>query len=170
MFDPICDGRRLTALLVPSIAVAVFSVCGGSDEAARPSAVERPAAEAGAVQLVGIEWRLASISGADGEVVTPLPDAIPTLTFMTATTPTTDSFFRGFSGCNSFGGSYHAGDGGTLSIAPGSAMTRMACTDEIMHRENLLMAALEGATTYRIVGDGLSISFGGGTLHFEAGA
>ena len=170
MFDSICGGRRLTVLVVPSIAVAVFSVGCGSEEAARPSADERLAAEADTVHLVGIEWRLVSITRADGEVVTPLPEAIPTLTFMAATTPTADPFFRGFSGCNSFGGSYHAGDGGTLSIAHGLAMTRMACSDAITHRENLLMAALEGATTYRIVGDGLSISFGGGTLHFEAGA
>ncbi len=170
MFDSICGERRLTVLVVPSIAVALFSVGCGSEEAARPSAVEGLAAEAGTVQLVGIEWRLVSITMADGDVVTPLPDAIPTLTFMAVTTPTTDSFFRGFSGCNSFGGSYHAGDGGTLSIAPGSAMTRMACTDAIMRRENLLMAALEAATIYRIVGDSLSVSFGGGTLHFDAGA
>lgn len=50
----------------------------------------------------------------------------------------------GNSGCNRFTGSYEA-DGETLRVAPGVAMTRMACPPAVMAEEARLMRALEAA-------------------------
>ncbi len=45
----------------------------------------------------------------------------------------------------------------------------MACPEAVMRLEQSLMMALEGATSYEIDRDGLSVTFGGGTIRFTAG-
>jgi heat shock protein HslJ len=45
-----------------------------------------------------------------------------------------------------------------------------ACPEATMRLEQLLLIALESATSYEQDGDALAIVFGGGTLLFERGA
>ncbi len=54
-------------------------------------------------------------------------------------------------------------------MSPGFAMTRMACPEAVMGLEQGFMMALEGVTAYEIDADGLSLTFGRGTLRFMAG-
>jgi len=64
-----------------------------------------------------------------------------------------DGQMNGFAGCNSFFGTYVASD---MTIETGQiGSTRMACPDDIMAAEQEFLAALQSATSYRIVADKL---------------
>ena len=67
----------------------------------------------------------------------------------------------GFSGCNSYRGSYTL-DSASLRFGP-IAMTRMAC-DRGMDLEQQLARALERATSYELAGDELRLRDAGGVL------
>lgn len=67
-----------------------------------------------------------------------------------------DGKLIGFAGCNSFFGSYVATDN---TIEPGPiGSTRMACPDDVMAAEQKFLAALQSATSYRIVADELILT------------
>ena len=119
--------------------------------------------------LTGVEWRLVTLQLEDGTPLTPDPEAVPTLTFMDEGTATGHMRLGGSGGCNRFNGEYDAGDDGSLWVSQGLAMTRMACPEAVMRLEQSLMMALEGATSYEIDRDRLSVTFGGGTIRFTAG-
>ncbi len=120
--------------------------------------------------LTGVEWRLVAIEMGEGDNMTPDALAVPTLIFMDEATPTGGKRVRGSGGCNRFNGEYDAGDDGRLLVSHSPAMTRMACPAAVMRLEQAMMTALVGATSYEIDGGRLSITFGGGTIQFEAGA
>jgi len=58
----------------------------------------------------------------------------------------------GNGGCNSFTGSYEAGEDGALTVGP-LASTKMACESEIMTAETVFLAALGSASAYSVDGD-----------------
>lgn len=62
---------------------------------------------------------------------------------------------RGFAGCNDFSGTYEVIED-ALSLGP-MAATRKLCAD-VMSTEMQFLAALEQATTFAIVGEGLILS------------
>ena len=156
-------------LLIVFGAILAFASCGPG-EGSRSAEVEAPdvVESTGVGGLTEVEWRLVTLQMEDGVPMTPDAAAVPTLTFMDQATPTGRLRFGGSDGCNRFNGEYEAGDDGSLSMSQGLAMTRMACSEAIMRLEQGLTAAIEGATAYEIDGDGLSITFGGGTIRFAA--
>jgi heat shock protein HslJ len=86
---------------------------------------------------------------------------------VTGTAPTldlTDTDVSGTGGCNTFSGTYTT-DGDTISFGP-LASTMMACEPSIMEQETVYFAALDGATTYAIDGDTLTISGDAGPLTY----
>lgn len=67
-----------------------------------------------------------------------------------------DGSITGFSGCNSFFGTYVVDDK-ALEFGPLGA-TRKACPDDVMQRETSFMQALEAVSSYRINGNTLLLS------------
>lgn len=63
----------------------------------------------------------------------------------------------GFAGCNHYFGSFET-DGNDLSIGD-LISTMMACEEAVMDQEHQYLSALEAATSYRIEGDRLEISY-----------
>ncbi len=161
---------RSMDLLITVGAILAFASCG-SREDSRSADFEASddAATVGVGGLTGVEWRLVTLQMENGAPATPEAEAVPTLTFMDQRTRTGRMRFGGSGGCNRFNGEYDAGDDGSLSVSQGLAMTRMACPEAVMRLEQSFMVALEGATSYEIDGDGLSVTFGGGTIRFTAG-
>ena len=150
--------------------VLLIAGCGsGAGSGSADGASSDDAAVVGIGGLMEVEWRLVSLRTEDGAQMTPAAEAIPTITFMGEATPNGRMRFGGFGGCNRFNGEYDPGDDGRLSVSQGLAMTMMACPEAVIRSEQSLMMALEGATAYEIDGDGLSITFGGGTMRFTAG-
>jgi heat shock protein HslJ len=151
------------------IALALtLNACGGTAEEAASDSAAAPAAEptAPAPSLTDHEWRLVVIDMADGEDMTPDPSALPRLSFSEEAMPTGSRSMSGFTGCNRLTAGYDAGRGGRLSVS-GVAMTRMACPDDIMRVESVLVMALESATSYELTDGEASIGFGGGTIRLE---
>ena len=161
---------RSAERLVAIVTVLCIAGCG-SGEGARSTDVESSddAAIVGMGGLTGVEWRLVTLQMENGAPATPEAEAVPTLTFMDQRTRTGRMRFGGSGGCNRFNGEYDAGDDGSLSVSQGLAMMRMACPEAVMRLEQSFMVALEGATSYEIDGDWLSVTFGGGTIRFTAG-
>ncbi len=161
---------RSMDLLITFGAILAFASCGSrEDSRSTDLEVSDDAAIVGMGGLRGVEWRLVTLQVEDGAPMTPDADAVLTLTFMDQGTPTGRMRFGGSGGCNRFNGEYDAGDDGSLSVSQSPAMTRMACPEAVMRLEQSLMMALEGATSYEIDRDGLSVTFGGGTIRFTAG-
>ena len=79
----------------------------------------------------------------------------------------TETDVSGTGGCNTFSGTYTT-DGDTISFGP-LASTMMACEPPIMEQETVYFAALDGATTYAVDGDTLTISGDAGTLTLREG-
>ena len=90
--------------------------------------------------LAGTGWVLEVVGGIA------LVDVEPTITFGG------DGTVAGFTGCNTFSGTY-ALDGATLSFGP-LATTKMACADPTMFVESAFLAALGGVTGWSLDGDG----------------
>ncbi|HET6715104.1 MAG TPA: META domain-containing protein [Actinomycetota bacterium] len=90
----------------------------------------------------------ASIEALIGEVV---PDATRvTIRFEP------DGSAGGSAGCNSFGGSYSAGDDGSLTIEAGG-MTQMACEEPLMQVEAAYVAALGEVASFTVTDDGAGL-------------
>ena len=87
----------------------------------------------------------------------------------TAATATEDALVEGSAGCNTYRGTYvvrtRAIGSNRMEIGP-LATTRMACDQSLMDQESLYLAALEAATSYRIEGFTLTITYPGGELLF----
>lgn len=145
-----------------------LGACGGAAEEAAADSAAPPAAEpaAPARSLTDHEWRLVMLDMADGEDMMPDPSALPTLSFSEEAMPTGSRSMSGFTGCNRLTAGYDAGRGGRLAVS-GVAMTRMACPDDIMSLERVLVMALESATSYELTDGGAAIGFGGGTIRLE---
>ena len=118
---------------------------GGAEIVAVPAGAAAPSASAGVVtSLVDTSWAATSIGGvAVGAVV-------PTLKFDPGTA-------SGNSGCNTYNGTYSV-DGKTIAFGP-LISTKMACARAGNDVEVAFLAALQGASTWSIAGDG--------TLHLE---
>jgi heat shock protein HslJ len=101
--------------------------------------------------LAGTRWTLTDL---DNGGVT---GTAPTLEF-------TETDVSGTGGCNTFSGTYTS-DGSKISFGP-LASTLMACEDPAMEQETVYLAALDGATTYTVDGDALTITGDAGTLSF----
>ena len=104
----------------------------------------------------------------DGGDMTPDPGALPRLVFSEEATPTGSRHLSGFGGCSHFSGAYDAGRTGRLSITGNLSMTGAGCPEAAARLEQVLGMALEGATSYEVEEDRLSISFGGGVLQLLA--
>jgi heat shock protein HslJ len=86
---------------------------------------------------------------------------------VTGTAPTlelTETDANGTGGCNTFSGTYTT-DGNAISFGP-LATTMMACEPTIMEQETVYLAALDGATTYAVDGDTLTITGDAGSLTY----
>ena len=87
----------------------------------------------------------------------------------TAGTGSEDSVVTGTASCNTYQGVYtettRAFGRNNIEIGP-LATTRMACDQAVMEQEQLFLAALEAATSYKIEGFTLTIVYPGGELLF----
>ena len=126
-------GSSFARAIVLLVLTAFTAGCAlrGADDAGRP--------------LEDTSWAVTSIAGAPT-----LPEARPTLTFAA------DGTVSGSSGCNQYSGAYRR-DGGAISFG-GISSTLMGCDGERGRQETAFLAALNGATTWRIGPDGLVIS------------
>jgi heat shock protein HslJ len=100
--------------------------------------------------LVGTAWSLDSVGTGSDAVSSPLAGTEVTLELLG------DGTASGSGGCNRFNTSYET-DGATISFGP-VASTRMACEEDVMDQEAMVLGALESAATYAIVGDVLTLS------------
>jgi heat shock protein HslJ len=118
---------------------------GGAEIVAVPAgAAPSSSAAGGTASLVDTSWTATSINGvAVGAIV-------PTLKFDPGTA-------SGNSGCNTYNGTYRV-DGKTIAFGP-LISTKMACVGAGNDVESAFVAALQGASTWSIAGDG--------TLHLE---
>jgi len=102
--------------------------------------------------LEGTAWVLATLPGGD-----PVDGAAATLRFEKGRASGSD-------GCNRYTTAYQA-QGGRLEIAVATAAsTRMACPPVVMRQAEAFMAALGGATSYRVEADRLILSSADGTV------
>ena len=154
-------------MITAAAAILAISACGGEADEASALTPEPSAEVVEAPSLVG-EWQVVVIDMADGEDLTPDPEALPLLTFSEDATPTGSRILSGSSGCNRLSGSYDAGRSGSLAITGSPAMTRMACSEHIMQIERVLVIALESARSFTIEDGALTIAFGGGEIRLES--
>jgi heat shock protein HslJ len=99
-------------------------------------------------ELIGTQWNINSIKEGDGIVSASIDEG----TFLNFEA---DGTFSGKSACNSFMGAYEI-SGETISFSNIGA-TKMACPEEQMARERILLMTLENATIYSIDRDVVSI-------------
>lgn len=71
-----------------------------------------------------------------------------------------DGSLSGNSGCNTFNGTYTL-EGEALTVGP-LATTKMACEEPAMSQETQFLAALQGATGYRVEGANVTLTSGSG--------
>lgn len=108
--------------------------------------------------LEGAAWRLKELPGPQSAALARLTRPV-TLRFESGR-------LSGFSGCNSFSGSYRL-DGDRLNIGP-VASTQMACPEPGASVEQAFHAGLAGTLLYQIEGEALSLtSDSGATLRFQ---
>ena len=99
----------------------------------------------GSPPLTGITWIL-DVGSVEALIGTTAPDARATIRFEE------DGQTGGSSGCNTFGGTYSAGDDGFIAIEVGS-MTEMACEEPLMQLESAYVAALGSVDSSDVAGD-----------------
>lgn len=121
----------------------ILSGCGSGGEARQPGT---------STGLAGTEWVLTSLHGN-----ALIEDTEITLTFE-------ETYLGGSMTCNGYGGGrdsgrYVATPEGTLEV-PLLAVTVQLCSEPvgIMEQEKAYVEALQGAATYRVVGDRLEIA------------
>ncbi|MDX2160874.1 MAG: META domain-containing protein [bacterium] len=136
--------------LVRSFSIGTLSTGDGAAPVpAQPT--ETPVANADPT-LRGLAGTWNLVSYGDPNTPTPaVPDVAATLTFDGV------NGLNGNVGCNSFGGSFEYADN-TITIGP-VASTMMACPEAIMMQENTVFRAFEGASTFEIDGDTLTITY-----------
>jgi copper homeostasis protein (lipoprotein) len=143
---PAMEGDEKVLSLVPERYIAIWP---GESCGARMTSAE----------LVGTFWELTRLGGI--AVVVAEPSRQPNLTLTAA------GRVAGFTGCNRMAGSYEV-EGRSIAFRQ-LASTKMACIDGMEH-ETAYAAALEHATTYRIVEQRLELLGANGELlaRFEA--
>jgi len=128
----------------------------GATACTTPSTHSSPAQPVG---LLGVDWILDDASLATQ--VAKVPGEIPIdLRFE-------GEQVSGSSGCNTYGGSYDAGDG-SLSFGQ-MQMTLMACEDGLMQLESAYLDALGATTAFQISDSGLLLTGGKVALSFTTG-
>jgi heat shock protein HslJ len=95
-------------------------------------------------KLTGQTWQLATLGGVNRK------SAGLTATFTTA------GKVSGFSGCNTYSGTYTT-SGSSIRVAKSLAVTKKACRRLLMARERAFLAALTGARTYSIANSTLTL-------------
>ena len=108
-------------------------------------------------ELKNTSWVLLAY-GEPGNLTTPIPDKEPVLEFSTST-------LGGYSGCNTYHGSYDSDTDGALEITD-VGLTMMYCPG-VMEQEHDYLAALRDADWYEIVGNELHLSGPDEILVFE---
>jgi len=106
--------------------------------------------------LVGTRWRLDSLATGTDAVSSPVAGSAVTLELEE------DGSAAGSGGCNTFRTGYET-SGDTIGFDP-VASTRMVCEAPLMSQEATFFAALEGAATFAIEGNVLSLSDAGGNF------
>ena len=138
--------NRLVGLIAMAVAaMLVVGACG--------SAGSSTAATGGSADLSGTSWKLVDIGGtapAEGVAITLAFDASDAVS--------------GKSGCNNYTGQATI-DGSKISFGP-LAGTRMACPEPAMGAESAYLAALDGATSWKMQGSQLVLE-GATTLTFD---
>lgn len=136
-------GRSNLALIVAA-AVAVLGLLVAG------AAVIWSSSDDDADELDGTSWRLESLI-VDGRDVAVVDGTSPTLGFA-------DGTVQGDGGCNTFSGSYEAGDG-MVSIGP-LAVTEIFCEEPAgtADQETAYLARLTQASSFRIIGDRLVLA------------
>lgn len=119
--------------------------------------------QAAAQELAGTAWNVVTFNNGKQAVVS---SAIPGVGISFGS----DGMASGFSGCNTFTGSYTA-SGNKLAIGP-LATTRKACTEPkgAMEAEAQYLAALQAATNYQVQGQMLSMQLSTGETAAEFAA
>lgn len=147
----------LAVLLLAAAGCSTEDKAPGEDGAGIPEAPPSNSVEA--VELIDTTWRLVTVT--EGHMTTTLPKrSNATLRFSKKSVQTN-------SGCNSGGGSVEIGDG---SLEFGSLVTTLiACPEKWKQQvEQSYGQVLQGATTYVIEGDRLTITKDDHALEFVA--
>lgn len=105
--------------------------------------------------LEGPIWQMVSYLDSAGQITPALADSEVTIQFL-------DGKLAGKDGCNQYTGTYKTA-GSVLTIRLG-ASTLMACEPKLMEQAKGYAAALSSSATYRITGDRLQITNGGGKV------
>jgi heat shock protein HslJ len=144
-----CGRSSAPFLLIPLILVACANA--GASDGGSPGSDPN--------DLIGVAWVLdpASMSG--------LADDVPPLTQITLSFE--DGSAHGSAACNNYGGSYRAGDDGSLSFDQ-FAVTLMACDSTLMTLESAYLEALGGVTGFAVDGNTLHLTGGEATLSFAS--
>lgn len=161
------QSSRSTTVLVLSLIIASCGAEAGEAGSSSADVMVPLEAQAAGPVLSDHRWRLTVIDMSDGDDVEPTVERAPNVVFSEEASPTGSRLMSGSTGCNNFNAAYDAGRGGRLVISS-AAMTRMACTEDVMRVEQVFVISLESARTYVIDEDGLTIDFGGGVLRFVA--
>jgi heat shock protein HslJ len=110
--------------------------------------------------LEGTHWLLESYEQS-GTTKSPLKDAPVTMVFNKET-----GVVNGSTGCNSYFGGYEA-DNGKLTMTGSIGSTKKACAPAVMLQETNFLLMLRTSGAYRIEGEKLTLTSGGGTLVFK---
>lgn len=148
--------KRSMIILFAMMALVATACSGGDDEA-----TESPSAPpAVADPLDGTAWTLTSMQDPSGDVAIPEQQR-PTIEFASGMT-------NGFSGCNTFRGSYEV-DLSSLTFGE-LAATQMACEPPASDVESAYLAALGAVDSFAVQGETLTLTGGDSTLVFAVGS
>jgi heat shock protein HslJ len=129
------DHRRARLTVGLSLFAVALVGCASSGPTASSPPASAPAS------LPGTSWMVATIDG-----TATLANTRPTIAFGA------DGQVQGTGGCNGYRGPYTL-DGNAIEVGD-IASTLILCEGEVGAQEAAFMAALRGATTWRIAGDG----------------
>ena len=149
--------RRLSTIGVALALAAGLAIA--SQAAAAPARQGTLPAE-----MVGVTWQLAAYQKAGADV--DISAAAITLQF------SADGQVSGSGGCNTYSGSYTAGDGGQLTFSPLISTRKFCAPEAIMTLESSYLQGLQGVSAYKLSGTAqLELtSSGGDTLRYTTGA
>ncbi|HEX6843711.1 MAG TPA: META domain-containing protein [Actinomycetota bacterium] len=136
---------RAGGAAVVMVMALVASACGAADPASDPA------------RLAGVTWVL------DAASTTSLATEAPTSARVDLRFE--DDRASGTSGCNSYGGSYEAGDDGSLSFGD-MMMSQMACEEALMALESAYLGSLGEVDRFQVSDAGLILEGGEVALTF----
>lgn len=144
--------RLVSLALIPTLALAALTACGGT------AAIADEAAAAGTTDMAepSGDWRVARL---DGTAIA--ADGAPTLSFFEP------GRAGGHAGCNRYSATYELDRNGRLAFGPAMA-TKMACADEgRMQAEIAFLNALAAVRGYRRAGADLHLVDEAGAVLIE---